>query len=337
MQSTFEDDNAFVIDLLRTLHDEKFSLKAWGRFLARSWRMSWQTAQAHPTLTRSWARVTLLISSLAIAIIAASVFFEGWASTLRLLPAFLFCVAWQQSDLFWHLGLNRQNRTAPAVLLSGSEVPPRLSSVRATDASLPLSRTDSGQNREQGRQTILLPTVGIASTFTWMRGLAACYLIGRLAGGLATANGLALLVFLVGIITDILDGQVARHTHTSSKLGQIADGEADFCLYLSITLILIQNGILPLWLGLVMLLRFCIPLLAALGSYFLLARPVRFGSTSWGKYAGLAQCLYLLLLLAPPQLAFFTRLVSFPLLILTLTLLIIAPGAQIVANVRAEH
>jgi phosphatidylglycerophosphate synthase len=336
MQSTFESENAFVVDLLTTLRHEKFSPKAWGRFLARSWWMSWQTAQAHPTLKRSWARVTMLIGSLAIAIIAASVFFEGWASTLRLLPAFLFCAAWQQSDLFWHLGLNRQNRITPPVLLSGSEASVALTDDGQGDTSLPLSRIDSGPNREQGRQAILLPTVGIASTFTWLRGLAACYLIGRLVGGLATANGLALLVFLAGIITDILDGQVARYTHTSSKLGQIADGEADFCLYLSITLILIQNGVLPLWLGLVMLLRFCIPLLAALGSYFLLAHPVRFGSTSWGKYAGLAQCLYLLLLLAPPQLAFFARLINLPLLIITLALLIIAPGAQIVANVRAE-
>ncbi len=334
MQSTFESENAFVVDLLTTLRHEKFSLKAWGRFFARSWRMSWQTAQIYPTLTHSWARVTLLIGSLALAIIAASIFFEGGASTLRLLPAFLFCVAWQQSDLFWHLGLNRQNRAAPPVLRSDGEASLCPSSARATDASPSLRRTGSGQ--ERGRQTLLLPTVGIASTLTWLRGLAACYLIGRLVGGLATSDGLALLVFLVGIITDILDGQVARHTHTCSKLGQIADGEADFCLYLSITLILIQNSVLPLWLGLFMLLRFCIPLLAALGSYFLLARPVRFGSTSWGKYAGLAQCLYLLLLLAPPQLAPLTRLANLPLLIITLALLIIAPGAQIVANVRAE-
>jgi phosphatidylglycerophosphate synthase len=335
MQPTFESENAFVVDLLTTLRHEKFSLKAWVRFFARSWRMSWQTAQTYPTLTRSWACVTLLIGSLALAIIAASIFFEGRASTLRLLPAFLFCVAWQQSDLFWHLGLNRQSRATPPVLLSGSDASVALADDGQRDASRSLRMTRSGQ--ERGRQTLLLPTVGIASTLTWLRGLAACYLIGRLVGGLVTPDGLALLVFLVGIITDILDGQVARHMHTCSKLGQIADSEADFCLYLSITLILIQNSVLPLWLGLVMLLRFCIPLLAALGSYFLLARPVRFGSTSWGKYAGLAQCLYLLLLLAPPQLAFFTRLVNLPLLILTLALLIIAPGAQIVANGRAEH
>jgi phosphatidylglycerophosphate synthase len=158
--------------------------------------------------------------------------------------------------------------------------------------------------------------------------------LGRLVGGVSTPSALALFVFLIGIVTDILDGQIARRTRTQSKLGQIGDGEADFCLYLVITLILIQNTILPLWLGLIMLFRFLIPLLAALGSYFLFAHPVRFGSTIWGKYAGLAQCLYFLVLLAPSQLTFLTQLFNIPLLIVTLLLLIIAPIAQIIENLR---
>ncbi len=83
-----------------------------------------------------------------------------------------------------------------------------------------------------------------------------------------------------------------------------------------------------------MLLRFAIPLLAALGSYFLFAHPVRFGSTVWGKYAGLAQCLYFLVLLAPSQVAFITNVVNLPLLVVTLALLVVAPVAQIVENVK---
>ncbi len=130
--------------------------------------------------------------------------------------------------------------------------------------------------------------------------------------------------------TDILDGEFARRTETQSKLGQIADGEADFCLYLAITLISIQNSILPLWLGVVILLRFLIPLIAGLSSYFLFAHPVRFGSTILGKYAGLALCLYYLVLLAPGQLVFLTRFINLPLLIATLILLIVAPFAQII-------
>ncbi len=138
------------------------------------------------------------------------------------------------------------------------------------------------------------------------------------------------------MVTDMLDGYLARRTHTQSKLGQISDGEADFCLYLAVILMLIRQSILPLWVGMVMLARFLLPLLAALASYFVLAQPVRFGSTAWGKCAGLAQCLYFLALLAPVRLAAITRLVNLPLLLVTLALMIAAPTAQIMAKVRQE-
>ena len=294
MSQSLESENRFVVDLLTTLREERFSPLGWWRFLWRSWEMSCKTANDNPGLKRSWALVTILVSILAVAILLATFFFEGPERTLYILPGFLFCVVWQQSDLFWHLGLNRQS----------------------------------------GR---LLSSVGIANTLTWLRGVGASYLLARIVGGVGTPSWLALIVFLIGVVTDILDGQVARITRTQSKLGQIGDGEADFCLYLALAIILIQNTVLPLWLGLVMLLRFCIPLIAALASYFLFAHPVRFGSTVWGKYAGLAQCLYFLVLLAPPRLAPIVQVVNLPLLVATLILLVIAPLAQIVENVRISR
>lgn len=286
-------ENTFVVDLLATLRAEKYRPRAWWTFLARSWRMSFSTARAHPRLVRSWQRVTFLSGGLFLLILLLNFLLEGPGATWQLLPGFLFCVAWQQSDLFWHLGLNRH------------------------------SSTDE-----------LLPTVGPATILTGWRGLCASYLLGRLLGGLSTSSILALSVFLLGVITDILDGQLARYLRIQSKLGQIADGEADFCLAVVFILILIQNNLLPLWLGLIMLLRFLLPFLAALFSYFLLARPVRFGSTSIGRWAGLAQCLYFLLLLAPSSLGLLTRPLQAPLLIATIILLTLAPLAQVVANMR---
>lgn len=286
-------ENQFVVDLLTTLRQERFGLRAWGSFLQRSWIMSCQTANANPPLKRSWLHVTILIALLALAMLGGTLAFAGTTMTLRLLPGFIFCVVWQQSDLFWHLGLNR--------------------------------------GRQSGE---LLPSVGIANTLTWLRGLCASYLLGRLAGGILTPSWLALALYLCSIVTDILDGQIARYTGTQSKLGQIADGEADFCLYSALTIILVQNGALPLWAGLIMLLRFIVPLAAALLSYFAFARPVRFGSTITGKYAGLAQSLYFLALLAPAPLAAHSRILNVPLLFITLALLLVAPAAQIAANVR---
>lgn len=287
-------EHTFVVDLLTTLRNDRFSPRAWGNFFQRSWLMSQQTANANPSLKRSWLHVTGLVALLALLILIGNYLFMGSNDTLHLLPGFVFCVVWQQSDLFWHLGLNR-----------------------------------SAQSSE------LLSNIGVANTLTGLRGLCAAYLLSRIVGGLVVSSGLALVIFLCGIATDILDGPIARCTATQSKLGQIADAETDFCLYLSLTIILLQNGVLPLWIGIVMLLRFVIPLLIALLSYFALAHPIRFGSTSWGKYAGLAQCLYFLVLLAPAQLATCAHMLNLPLLSITICLLIAAPIAQIMVNLRA--
>lgn len=286
-------ENSFIVDLLTALRRERFNPRAWGCFLQRSWIMSCQTARANPALKRSWLRVTLLIALLALAMLGATLAFEGYSTALRLLPGFVFCVAWQQSDLFWHLGLNRHSQ-------SGA----------------------------------LLPSVGMANTLTWLRGLCASYLFGRLAGGIATPAQLALVLYLCGLATDILDGQIARFTTTQSKLGQVADGEADFCLYAALALILMQNGLLPLWVGLIILLRFAVPLLAALLSYFAFAQPVRFASTIWGKLAGLVQSLYFLLLLAPAPIAAYMHILNVPLLVVLLALLIAAPTAQLAPRVH---
>ncbi|HEY4387733.1 MAG TPA: CDP-alcohol phosphatidyltransferase family protein [Ktedonobacteraceae bacterium] len=287
-------EQTFVVDLLTTLRQSRFSLRGWIDFFQRSWKMSCQTANTNPSLKRSWQRITWFIALLAMIMLLGNSLFAGVTDTLRMLPGFLFCIAWQQSDLFWHLGLNRS--------------------------------VHNGK---------LLPDVGVANTLTWVRGSGASYLLGKLIGGLTIPSGVALTIFLCGIATDILDGHIARRTGTQSKLGQIADGETDFCLSLALTLALIQNGTLPLWVGTIMLLRFLLPLVATLLSYLVFAHPVRFGSTLWGKAAGLAQCIYFLVLLAPAPLSAAARLLSVPLLSITICLLIAAPVAQFLANRRS--
>ena len=293
MLQTTDSENQFVVDILTDLRKEKFSPPAWMHFLGSSWKKSRATARTNPMLKRSWAHTTIFIGAFALAILVVNFIVEGSIATLHLMPGFLFFVGGQQSDLYWHLGLNRQIRTGK-----------------------------------------LLRVIGVATTLTLLRGVGASYLLGRFIGGIYTPLWLLLLIFLCGIITDILDGQIARRTQTQTKYGQIADGEADFCLYLASACILIQKSILPLWFGLFVLLRFTIPLFAAIASYFLFARPVRFGSTMWGKAAGLALCFYFLLLLLPDQLFFLTRYLNRPLSIVTLLLLAIAPLAQIARNIR---
>lgn len=296
MLQTTDNENQFVVEILAKLRKEKFSLRAWLYFLGASWKKSRATATANPTLKYSWIYTTIFIGLFALSLLVVNLFIEGSVATLRLIPGFLFFVCWQQSDLYWHLGLNRHARTGT-----------------------------------------LLPVISIATILTLLRGLGASYLLGRCIGGINTPPRLLLLVFLCGIITDILDGQLARQTQTQTKYGQIADGEADFFLYVATTCILIQQNILPLWFGMFLLLRFVIPLFAATVSYFFFTHPVQFGSTLWGKAAGLALCFYFFLLLAPGQLMSLTIFLDRPLLILTLLLLAIAPLAQISRNLKDKN
>jgi phosphatidylglycerophosphate synthase len=290
------DNDTFVVTLLTTLREEQYSLNAWWRFLLYSWRRSRETARTHPSLMRSWKQVTALMGILVVGMCIATLVFEGEMALLRLLPGLLFCVAWQQSDLFWHLGLNRN-----------------------------------------GRAGLLYERVGLANVLTGVRGLCASYLLARIVGGLHTPTRLAFSLFILGIGTDILDGMVARITGTQSTLGQIADAEADFCLYGTMSILLMQNALLPLWLGIVMIARFLIPFVSAVISYFCFTHTLHFGSTRWGKYAGLCQCLYFFVLLAPPQFAPFTYPVTTPLLLVMLLLFVVALFAQIIANMQKSY
>ena len=77
MDHTIEGENQFVVDLLITLHQEKFSPLGWWRFFGRSWEMSCKTANDNPTLKRSWLHTTLLIGTLAVTIILINFLFEG--------------------------------------------------------------------------------------------------------------------------------------------------------------------------------------------------------------------------------------------------------------------
>src|SRR5437868_6185674 len=133
---------SFVVDLLTTLQKERFSPLGWWRFIGRSWERSCATADAHPTLKRSWISTTWFIGMLAVVIFATTLFFEGARGALQLLPGFVFCVAWQQSDLFWHLGLNRSAQTGEILPKVG--VANTLTLLRGLSASYLLGRLVSG-------------------------------------------------------------------------------------------------------------------------------------------------------------------------------------------------
>jgi cardiolipin synthase len=66
---------------------------------------------------------------------------------------------------------------------------------------------------------------------------------------------LALIVLVLGGVTDFLDGFLARRLHQVTRLGKLLDPVADRLTILSATIGLTYRGFLPLWLLLVVLAR----------------------------------------------------------------------------------
>jgi phosphatidylglycerophosphate synthase len=67
---------------------------------------------------------------------------------------------------------------------------------------------------------------------------------------------LATCVFALACVTDLLDGQIAKRTGTSSLLGSYADPAADFLLVLGAFSAFVLDGVYPIWTVVVIVLMF---------------------------------------------------------------------------------
>lgn len=96
-------------------------------------------------------------------------------------------------------------------------------------------------------------------------------------------NAAAAILFGIAASTDFVDGQIARRTHTVSKLGQLLDPAVDRVLMITAVFGLMLVGRLPVWIVVVVLLR---DLLLLIGGVFLLQRyNVRVAVIYPGKFA----------------------------------------------------
>ena len=163
--------------------------------------------------------------------------------------------------------------------------------------------------------------LGLPTTLTLVRGIMANLLLAHLLSGRIPSTSVVLSAYVIGIATDIADGQIARRSGWLTRLGGYLDSEADLFLSISTVVCALLLGALPIWLALAMLLRFLIPLLGALFSYFVAIRQIDLSHTAWGRSAGVAQAVCLAVLLAPGNLSHVLFPISLPLMLLTLALL----------------
>ena len=112
-------------------------------------------------------------------------------------------------------------------------------------------------------------------------------------------RGPALAVFLVAALTDLLDGYVARHRGSQSRLGAFLDPMADKLLLMSSFVTLTWLKVLPFWIAAVVISRDLILVIGALAIHMagwrITPRPTRAG-----KLATFFQVLTVLMGLVAP-------------------------------------
>jgi CDP-diacylglycerol--glycerol-3-phosphate 3-phosphatidyltransferase len=283
------DLSPFVRGLLDDLRNEGFTPAAWARFLMRAWEQSCATAEAHPALTRSWARSAASLTAAQAGVLAMESLIGDSVSAGRAAPGALLWMAWANFDCWAHLGMAHVARGRP-----------------------------------------LLRTLGPATWLTLARRGIAGLLIGRLLSGEPASRGYTLLAALAAVITDTMDGLIARRRNEVSRLGAYLDGMADLEVWTALTLVLAAQRLWPGWLTGLALLRWLAPFAVATGGYFAWSRRVVIGSTRVGRVAGAAQAVSVGLALVPKGVA--RQIAGFRTAVYTATaaLMIATPLARVV-------
>jgi len=245
----------FTRELIEELSSDQFRFRAWRRFLSRSWQRSLEDIRESPALTRSF-----LWSAAAIAVPGLLVLLVSWRyqPTAIAIRSLTYCLLWYLLAGFFvltHLGMADDGAGRR---YDRFHVPNRLSFARLALAPL-----------------VLLPGFALP-----LHGL----------GGPVFALLAAILA-----LTDVLDGWVARHTRTVTRLGQMLDYLADlaFLTFLSVGLYL--AAAIPASLMWLLILRYPMTLVGTLVLYFVRG-PAQLGPTTIGRSTTLALTVVLLMI-----------------------------------------
>ncbi len=85
---------------------------------------------------------------------------------------------------------------------------------------------------------------------------------------MANANYVALGIFILAGITDVLDGYIARHYNLISKVGTVLDPLADKLMQLTALVCLTIDGALPLWIMVILLAKEAAMIVTGIYMYF---------------------------------------------------------------------
>lgn len=134
-------------------------------------------------------------------------------------------------------------------------------------------------------------------------------------GGAGVAKWIALALFVIASLTDLLDGKIARKYNLVTTFGKFMDPLADKLLVCAALICLVETGKIPSWVVIIIISREFI-----ISGFRLVAsdKGVVIAASYWGKFKTTFQMVMIVLMIADiPALTLVTSIVMWIALILT--------------------
>ncbi len=146
------------------------------------------------------------------------------------------------------------------------------------------------------------------------------WLSAILGGAIKYTDYIALVIFIIASLTDLLDGKIARKYNLVTNFGKFMDPLADKLLVCSAMICLIEMGRIPSWVVIIIISREFI-----ISGFRLVASDnhVVIAASYWGKFKTTFQMIMVCLMLANiPALNLLTQIIMWIALILTVVSLV---------------
>lgn len=121
------------------------------------------------------------------------------------------------------------------------------------------------------------------------------FIIALLVPGIPAGNWIALAIFIVASLTDLLDGKIARKYNLVTNFGKFMDPLADKLLVCSALICLVELSRIPSWMVVIIIAREF-----TISGFRLIAADngVVIAASYWGKFKTVSQMFMLILLIA---------------------------------------